>query len=552
MKAKKICAMLLASALAVGTVSALAACKKDDDGKDDGSKFVEDTRLWYAVGRNTKGTLSKFDNFYPQDTSVAFTRDTTVTDENVFTLSLDIYADPAGYGFKFLYKTSAEESIEDGDLWTRQVGIHNFEGVEGEDENAVIKDAEGKTVFTTKGGMDANNLYLAKGQEGTYTFTLKTKSDTDDAPVITWKKTAKIDVTHDMYVRGDINDFGVNPIPMTEVIKGDVTTWTAQIEITKADLWRDAEGKLAEDPNTNTANGQYAAIQIYNDIDKKTYATIEGLDQEPVEVESFNEVKYTCVLVPAGNYAVTYHQADNKITYKMGTHEMYFIGPLNDWNPDNAVTADYKLTEKDGTWTGTIYLKENGEFKLYNGLKLGDNSAWCGVSGEPTEAGVYASGEDNIKVAEEGLYQITYNPEDGAVTVEKLEMECILVGTFYDADANYKYDFANGGIAAIHPRLTNEKGGVVISCTLTVKDVTSVDGYSWIPDGGIFAFKPVMYVEANKDDNQHGVDWNKIHVGSDNVTGATENGTNILIKEEGTYTVTYNLNTQAITVTKNA
>ncbi|MDE6104740.1 MAG: hypothetical protein K2G38_03520, partial [Clostridia bacterium] len=254
MKAKKVCALLLASALAVGTVSALAACKKDDNDGEKGG-FVEDTRLWYVVGRNTKGTLSKFDNFYPQDTSVAFVRDAEVKEENVFTISLDIYADPAGYGFKFLYKTSADEVIDDTTLWTRQIGIENFADVEGEGEDAVIKNEAGETVFTTKGGMDAHNLYLAKGQEGTYEFTLKTKSDTDKDPVVTWKKTADIQVTHDMYVQGDINNFGVNAIPMNEVItkvgETEVITWTAQVEVTAKDLWRDATGALKEGEDEN-------------------------------------------------------------------------------------------------------------------------------------------------------------------------------------------------------------------------------------------------------------------------------------------------------------
>lgn len=533
MKAKKICALLLASALAVGTVSALAACKKDD-GKDN-KKFVEDTRLWYAVGRNTKGTLSKFDNFYPQDTSVAFTRDTTVTGENVFTLSLDIYSDPAGYGFKFLYKTSAEEVIEESDLWARQVGIHEFADVQGEGGDAVIKNAAGETVFTTKDGIDANNLYLAKGQEGTYKFTLKTTSDTDGTPTITWEKTAKIDVTHDMYVRGDINDFGVNPIAMNEVIKGDVITWTAQIEVTEADLWRDAEGKLAEDPETYTANGQYAAIQIYNDIDKKTYATIEGIETEPVEVESFNGEKYTCVLVPEGKYSVTYNQADNKITYKQGTHEMYFIGALNGWNTDNAITPEYKLNENDGVWSGMVYLEANAELKLYNGLKSG-NDGWCGISGEP-EDGIYAAGGDNIKVEEAGIYRISFNSEDGAISVEKLDVKLCVVGTLFDAEGTYVHFALNADGSA--PEFGAESSGVVLTATVEIKDASQAGGNGGFSgwgegsDGAVAAVKPA-YVKDGA------IVWDM---------GTTGNN---FVPEVGTYTISYNLNTHAITLTKNA
>lgn len=524
--------MLLASALAVGTVSALAACKKDDDGNEKGG-FVEDTRLWYAVGRDTKGTLSKFDNFYPQDTSVAFTRDTTVTDENVFTLSLDIYAAPAGYGFKFLYKTGADEVIDDTTLWTRQIGIENFEGVEGEGESAVIKNDKGETVFTTKGGMDAHNLYLAKGHEGTYKFTLKTTSDTDASPVITWEKTAEIKVTHDMYVRGDINNFGVNPLPMTEIINGEVITWTAQIEVTAKDLWRNADGSLAEGVDENerpVAAGQFAALQLYNDVDKHTYAEItsEEVELPVVTVESFDGEEYDCVLVPEGTYTVTYNQADNTITYQQGTHEMYIRGSGKEGMSWSENVVDFKLTESgDKTyWSGYLSVTaeevadgKSVEFKLYNKLAGGD-AGWVG-----NEDG------GNFTITEAGVYAIKYTLEGNVAEVEKCEY--YLVGTFLDADGN-AVSFGDKGIVKdVHPVFTAGEGNM--TATVEATDVTGNDAFSWMVDqgkDGVFGVQIVMGSAIL------GVkDW-----------GVAGSGSNIFL-QEGTWTITVDTAEWTYTVT---
>ena len=75
MKAKKIIALAMSAAMLVGTAACLSACTPGNNDDGDKGGVVEDTRIWYAVGRNTKGTLSKFDNFYPQENPVEFERD---------------------------------------------------------------------------------------------------------------------------------------------------------------------------------------------------------------------------------------------------------------------------------------------------------------------------------------------------------------------------------------------------------------------------------------------------------------------------------------------
>lgn len=491
MKAKKFIALAMSVAMAVGTASLFAACNPDDNG-DDGA-YKEDTRLWYAVGRDTKGTLSKFDNFYPQDTSVAFTRDTTVTDENVFTLSLDIYAAPAGYGFKFLYKTSEDEVIDDTTLWTRQIGIHNFEGVEGEDKNAVIKNAAGEVVFTTKDGADANNLYLAKGQEGTYKFTLKTTSDTDSSPVITWEKTADIKVEYDMYLRGDINNFSTqNMTALTETIGSGSThtTWSADFEITDNDLWRDGEGNevnASSDPLIPDGTGEYAAIQVYNDIDGLTYITDEEDETFKTVTVKFSGKDYKSVLLPKGNYTVTFDAVDKTVSIVKHTHKMYFVGDFN----ENKTDANYLLTKNNDVWTGYLTIdadeadpEKETEVKLYNSI---DDSE--------TEA-------VNLKA---GTYAFKFTQKDNAVAYE--EVAYWLVGTFIDSRTSQNVNFAIS--EGITPKFEAAETAGEYKATVKADDMTGVKGYEWIAKDGGNTEKGVFAIQVVYGTALCGVkDWN--------------------------------------------
>ena len=77
MKIKKLAALALSCAMVVAGGAMFAACgdEKDPD-KDTG--FVEDTRTWFAVGKDSKGTLK--DQGWDQNNSkYAFVKDTTVT-----------------------------------------------------------------------------------------------------------------------------------------------------------------------------------------------------------------------------------------------------------------------------------------------------------------------------------------------------------------------------------------------------------------------------------------------------------------------------------------
>ncbi len=429
MKGKKIAALVLTCAMAATATAALAACGPTEP------EFKEDTRIWYAVGQDTKGTLNPgtWDpkTILPEAT---FVRDESVTDANVFTLTLDIYAgNSKGKSFKFLYKTSEDEVVSDVQvLWNRQIGMQEIQGIEGERESTVWK-LDGKTVFTTANDNGAfNNIILAKGQEGKYKFTLKTfpEKGKDEKPEITVKRVQKIEVSHDMYLFGDINGYGYDNgglgYPMTEVINGDNISWTTSLEITEEDLHWTANKEHVEAP-TEADKVKYAAVQVYNNILKDgkhaTYTLADSTDYPVVKYDPNYAPAYPAGtgmdfnLLPVGKYTISYDQKTNAVTIVAGTHEMYFIGSFNNWK---RADENYKLTEKDGVWTGHITVTEaNTELQLFNALESDDSKAYISPTGSGNltlQPGTYA-------------FKFTYDKETGN-KVEYEKCEYYVVGSY--------------------------------------------------------------------------------------------------------------------------
>ncbi len=516
MKVKKLLALVMTCAVAATATSILAACDKTPE-------FVEDTNIWYAVGNDSKGTC-KVNNWQPQtiNDELKFKRDTTVTNENVFTLTLDIYAGnvSSGLSFKFLYKTSADEVISDTDLWARQIGINQFEGVEGEGKDAVVKDGD-NVIFTTGDGADANNLALAKGQDGTYTFTMKTFPGQKKDPVITFKKDKEIPITHDMWVYGDINNFGwgatANNWPLTENVSGDDITWKGQITVTAEDAKRDNTGAVV------TEGGQYAAVQLYNKINNSTYVLEDAKDYPIVEIANAytdEKIDKHFNLLPVGGYTIEYNQKTNAISLVQATHEMYFIGSVNGWSED--VKPEFKLTESadKATWTGTLVVEEKAEIKLFNALN-GEYYTTAAANG------------GNITL-EPGAYFFKFTVEGNVVEYDEATFH--IVGTFVDGDENVNFSLKDG----VTPVMIATDTAGVVSASVNITDVTGKQGYEWIAKQGsvagvesaIFAFKPVFVSEL-----AGGIVW----------SGAPS--ANNYVAAAGTYTITYNMFTQAITAT---
>ena len=506
MKIKKLAALALTCAI-VATGASFAACGdgNTDDGKKPGTEYVEDTRIWYAVGKDSKGTL-KDQGWNENNSQYAFTKDTTVTNENVFTLSLDIYAGNVGTGlsFKFLYKETADEANVP---WERQVGMQHLEGKEGSDADTVLK-IDGKTVFTTANDNGAyNNIALAKGQEGRYKFTLKTKSNTDNNPVITVTKESPITVNYDMYVIGDMNNFGASgKVELTENpgAEGAATTWTAKLDVTKAALYRDAEGALAEDDDGN-ANGTHAAICLLNNRDGKTFVPAAGDGVIIKEVKSFANKSYTCLLVPEGKYNIVFTEAKTDtevggtVTVTESAFEMYIIGTVNNWNVATACTPDYALQEqKDGSWTTTITVDKDEKIKTYNKKGLTDSDR-------------YSAGADVTLTA--GTWAIKYDPETNTFKAEKVGYH--MVGRYGDMTDTTGWQM---GLAAGKAVALEDKGEGVYSADV---ELTTADAFKVV--SGTVICGPINWYDLGSGD--------------------------ITVTENGTYTITATVSGESVTIT---
>lgn len=525
MKGKKIAALVLTCAMAATATAALAACGPTEP------EVKEDTRIWYAVGQDTKGTLNPgtWDpkTILPEAT---FVRDESVTDANVFTLTLDIYAGEVGKGksFKFLYKTSEDETVaNDQVLWNRQIGMQEIQGIEGERESTVWK-LDGETVFTTADDNGAfNNIALAKGQEGTYKFTLKTfpEQGNDEKPEITVERVKKIEVSHDMYLFGDINGYGYDNgglgYPMTEVINGENISWTTSIEIKEEDLhWTAEKDYVAE--VTATDDVKYAAVQVYNNILKEgkhaTYTLADSTDYPVVNYDPDYPAAYPAGtgmdfnLLPVGKYTISYDQKTDAVTIVAGTHDMYFIGSFNQWG---RADENYKLTENNGVWTGHITVTEaDTELQLFNALASNDSEAF-----------ISPVGGGNLKL-QPGTYafKFTYDKETGN-KVEYEKCEYYVVGTFVDADNNM-VNF--GGLKKdVNPVLTVTATENVYTAEVEVTDVSGVGDYGWVKPH-IFALKCLFGSEL-------------LGPASNNHWYGPAEGDNIMLDTAGTYVVTLTL-----------
>ncbi len=524
MKIKKLAALAMACVVVAASGVALSACGDPDSG------FKEDTRIWYAVGNSEKGTL-KDNGWKPQVAaeSLTFKRDTTKTEENVFTLKMDIYA---GDGFKFVYKNSADETFaSDDEVWARQVGIYNFSNVSGEGADAVIKSGE-DTLFTTKDGIDANNLYCAKGQDGKYTITLKTfpEKGKEEKVEFSVTKDEAIKIPYDMYVYGDMNDFGWSnkaDYAMTSA-KG---VWTYKLNVNggevkdgkyTGDLLRDAEGKKVA---ANT-KGAYAAIQLHNDGegaaagDPKTFALTPGEGDNFLKVTDADHGEIN--LLPEGKWTITFTEEGKVLSIAESAYELYFRGTGTGMTWDTC-PEDVKLSESgDGTYQyGYIEVTSEQataggiEFKVYNKK----NNEWYGP----------ASG--NFSLTEAGKYFVKFDVETETVKYEKYDY--YLVGTFMDGTNQVNFAIKAG----ITPKFTASETDGVYTVTYNFADVSAQ--YTWMGAGNIAAVKGAWGTELGGIANS---DW----YGSD--TG------NLMITSTGEWTITLTLseNGGSISATKNA
>lgn len=236
-----------------------------------------------------------------------------------------------------------------------------------------------------------------------------------------------------------------------------------------------------------------------------------------------------------GVYKITYTTypnagAYNKITFELvkkiepmtNTHSMHLVGEFNGWKADDD-NADYHLKASDdkSTWSGFLtvtaddlakYGDNDVQFKVVNQIA----NSWHGPDG------------DNIVINEAGVYAVKFTV-DGS-KVEFVKCDYYLVGTFVDGEGKaVNFSVKNG----VTPALTVADG--VATATLVATDVTAMGDYTWIADQekpGVFAFKVVLGSELGIKD------W----------YSDTANGGDNFYVAAGTYTVSFNVETAAVTV----
>jgi hypothetical protein len=244
-----------------------------------------------------------------------------------------------------------------------------------------------------------------------------------------------------------------------------------------------------------------------------------------------------------GIYKVTYttyptHMADNKITFELVeaiepmtvTHDMRFIGTLNEWGTtyEDGELALTESTDK-ATWTGILVVTE----EMYADWTATDPANPFGekcaaVKLYNTINGGYFSPDGNNIFLKAGTYAFKYTVEGDVV--EYAECNYYLVGTFVDGEGA-PVNFAVK--AGVTPQLTVE--GTTATCTLVATDVTSLGDFSWIADQGkpgVFAFKVVYGSELGV------AEW----------YGDDANGGDNYYVAAGSWTVTFDTETHAVSI----
>ena len=216
------------------------------------------------------------------------------------------------------------------------------------------------------------------------------------------------------------------------------------------------------------------------------------------------------------------------------THKMMFLGGHNGWDKE-ALDKDGNAKDKkdllkkqdDGTFKGYVTVTGETELKLYNTI----GASWYGDA---------ANKGANFKITE-GTWCFTYNPENNEIKHEKCDY--YVVGTLRDGTQNVNFE----NIKTDFAKMTSTDG-VTYTYDLVVEDMSKVDGYTWLADskntngieGAIFAMQVAFGA---------GVGGAKDWYPSAAVEGHCTGG-NYYFTETGTYTITFNATTKAITVTK--
>lgn len=518
MKAKKIVALTMSVALTLGAAALFTACDDKDKDKDKdpvGGTYTEDTNVYHCAGQSAGPDANLYNQGWDQTAAgatdkVKFVKDASVTDKNVFTLEMKMYA---GDQFKIVH----------GESWTEEITSYYFTNAEADSTYNYVAKTDGEIIFRDFSS-SSSDITLTEGNDGIYKFTLVTDpsaSNMKEKYKLSYELVQSIDklkVPYKMGIMGDINNFNsLNPVAMNN----SNGVWSLIVEITEDNLMFDAEGNDADE-----GEATHSALYVLNygdgtgeENEKMTFVD-EERDTADVTVAGKT---YEVNLLPEGKWAITFDQATKTVTINELAYELYFIGG---WYADPDAEQnwgweayegykDYPLTSNaDGTiWTGTLDLtaqKGVTEVKLFNSLGTGNKY-------------LPASKPDNYKL-EPGKYVFQYNTETDTATFQKYEY--YLIGTLVDEGGNdVNFKIKDG----VNPVLTATAVAGVYEVEFEVVDAKTLSAtYSWLKDN-VCALKVGYGTEISgiADSDYYGV-------GNENV----------MITQTGTYVIKLDLNAE--------
>ncbi|MDE5548428.1 MAG: hypothetical protein K2J30_05490, partial [Clostridia bacterium] len=365
-------------------------------------EYVADENTYYVIGTGA-GTLKDSNWVHsPEATALYLTKDTTVTNANVYTVEISMYA-----GDRF--------QIAPGSWTVGRAGIGNIEGVEYADfevgqnpykldvagtaadqDYAVVKNDKGEVVFhggNENGDAATNwNIIVTEGHDGKYKFTYHTYPGQEGNNYITWELKEALQPmaeTHKMHIIGGMNGWdNAHPENLIAMTKGEGGVWTGYFTTTEA-----VEFKVF-----NSINGDWIGNNNAN-FNAETAGTYCVSYKEDTNTASFAKCDYYVVgTFLDGTNAVNFSVKDG-VTPKMTT-------------ADNGATYTVTFTAADVTDNSNFsWIKDQNKpgvcaIKVVFGCELGIKD-WYSDSEHNGDNFYLTAGEHTVTLTVDG----------GAVTV---------------------------------------------------------------------------------------------------------------------------------------
>ncbi len=311
--------------------------------------YVEDKTEYYLIGTGSGSmNVSGWDhnNSYA---NLKMVKDTTITDKNVYTIEITMYA---GDRFQICHDLSWDGQFGIGGVVgaAYAAGINPNKPDEGEktvedEKYAEVKDKDGNVVFI--GGDENNNSFtswniiLNEGHDGKYKFTLTTNPSSPAYNTIEWELVEKVDAltqTHDMHLIGSFNGWDAASTDFAMNESEDKATWSGFLTL-------DAD----------------AEIKVINHVDGLYYGTTDGAN----------------IALTAGTYCVKYTVADNSVVFQPLAY--YVVGTFKD-----AEGKAVNFAVKDGVTPALTVAdgKATADFTAVDVTAMNDYN-WITAQGKP-------------------------------------------------------------------------------------------------------------------------------------------------------------------------